>query len=456
MSTYYHNHTSDLSAPMMESSVSASLNAIHSVTVSPDSSGIEGASHNMKHYQDVDEAVILLLTKLFNNGNYTALIDIAHQILLDAPNSIFVNNVLAECYGLTGENVNAIKHYENAINSMPSEREPKLEEAYLPNIYNNMAVSLKSVGLLDQSETSLKKAIVLDPKSSAVYNNYGNLMSDKADLNGARHYFLKAIEMDPSNFKAYWNLHSTVDDFDHAKDIIELCLERAPENGDAVFTLAGINAFAGDDSHFNTLMATEFSNHPILTSIKWILSLPTLPEVHFNRWSVFDRAVELSDSTRPFYEFGVWMGDSFKYLMRSFSSGYGFDTFEGLPERWGPVPKGTYSSFGQVPQIEGSEFIVGKFSETLPGFFANPKPMASLINFDADLYTSTLCALMNAKPVIDAKTILVFDEFIVNRNWENDEYRALNEFCASRGFSYEVLAISLFTKQAVIRLNPKQ
>ena len=55
--------------------------------------------------------------------------------------------------------------------------------------------------------------------------------------------------------------------------------------------------------------------------------------------------------------------------------------------------------------------------------------------------------------MIDERTVLVFDEFIVNHNWEKDEYRALEEFCQQRGASYEVLAASLFTKQVVCKLT---
>ena len=53
----------------------------------------------------------------------------------------------------------------------------------------------------------------------------------------------------------------------------------------------------------------------------------------------------------------------------AFKKGFGFDTFNGIPEDWHNEPKGSYSSFGVVPKIEGGEFIVGKFEDTLPGFF---------------------------------------------------------------------------------------
>jgi tetratricopeptide (TPR) repeat protein len=405
---------------------------------------------------EVDESSIALFTKIFNNGMFEALVEIAEKELLDYPNSIFLNNLLAESYAKLGDDIKSVMYYDSAIELIDKGDNSSPEKYYLPNIYNNLGVAYKAIGFLEKSEKKLQKAIKYAPDSSSAYNNYGNLLSDKADILGARKYFLKAIELDENNFKAYWNLHSTVTDFDQAKNVIELCLEKAPGYGEAIFTLAGINAFAGDSHHFDKLMETDYSVHPIMTSIKWILSLPVLPEIYFNRWAVLDRAVELSNKNRPFYEFGVWMGDSFKYLIKSYNSGFGFDTFEGLPESWGPIPKGAYSSFGSVPKIPGGRFIVGEFEHTLPKFFQIRRPKASLINFDADLYTSTLCALMNAENVIDSSTILVFDEFIVNKNWEQDEYRALNEFCDFKNLSYEVLAVSLFSKQAVVKLSHKQ
>ena len=108
-----------------------------------------------------------------------------------------------------------------------------------------------------------------------------------------------------------------------------------------------------------------------------------------------------------------------------------------------------------IPEIEGGEFIVGKFEDTLPNFFSKERPMASLINFDADLYSSTLCALSNSNKVIDEKTILIFDEFLINKNWEEDEFKALNEFCDNLGYNYEVIAISFFSKQVAVKIKKK-
>jgi tetratricopeptide (TPR) repeat protein len=455
MPSVYHNHTSDLSAAMTNSSVSSSLNNFESITQPVDKKVQLEQNDDRQTQEEIGKSGTKLLSKLFHSGRYEALIAIAQDALLEFPNSLFIHNLLGETYAKLGDDINAIKHYDNSVEIMSKNSEIHSYSNYMPNIHNNLGVALKAVGFLDRAEVNLKKALEYDPTSSSVFNNYGNLQSDKADIKTAQKHFLKAIEMDPTNFKAYWNLHSTVDRFDHAKDIIELCLEQAPNYSEAIFMLAGLNAFSGNTSHLKKLMKTEFKDHPLLTSINWILSLPVLPEIYFNRWAVMDRAIQLCDTKRPFYEYGVWMGDSFKYIMKSFDEGFGFDTFEGLPEQWGPVPKGTYSSFGAIPTVPGAHFIIGRFEETLPEFFKVARAKASLINLDADLYSSTLCALLNSQPIIDSKTVLIFDEFIVNENWEKDEYKALNEFCEIKNLTYEVLALSLFSKQVVVRIVNK-
>ena len=217
--------------------------------------------------------------------------------------------------------------------------------------------------------------------------------------------------------------------------------------------ICALEAYKGNNNLFSEMLNSPNLNHPYIRSIEWVFSLPELPKVFFNRSSFFDNIIPLTDNSRPFYEFGVWKGNSFQYLINTFKKGFGFDTFVGLPESWRGQAKGAYSSFGSIPKIEGGEFIVGKFEDTLPKFFSKERPMASLINFDADLYSSTLCALNYSNKVIDEKTILVFDEFIMNDYWEEDEYKALNEFCKNLDVSYEVLAVSFFTKQVAVKLK---
>ena len=280
----------------------------------------------------------------------------------------------------------------------------------------------------------------------------GNALKEQDKLEEAIGAYNKALAIKPDHAEIAWNLASIAENISEAKSWIKYCLRANPGHQKAKLTLSALQFYEGDTSEFNALVQTPFKDHPHMRSFAWAFELPELPELFFHRWALFDRMVELSKKARPFYEYGVWRGEAFQHLIKTFKKGYGFDTFEGIPEDWHDEKAGTYSSEGNIPQIKGGEFIVGKFEDTLPGFFSKPRPKASIINFDADLYSSTICALNFAKPVIDKHTILIFDEFIMNKNWEQDEYKALNEFCLNNNYTYEVLAISFFTKQSAVRL----
>ena len=102
--------------------------------------------------------------------------------------------------------------------------------------------------------------------------------------------------------------------------------------------------------------------------------------------------------------------------------------------------------------MKGGKFIEGSFKDSLPKYFSKKRPLASIINFDADLYSSTLCALENCKKIIDDSTILIFDEFLMSDKWEEDEFKALNEFCLKNNLSYKVIAASFFSKQVAVKI----
>jgi len=319
--------------------------------------------------------------------------------------------------------------------------------------YNNMGNALKDQGNLEEAIKAYNKAISIHPDYAEAYSNMGNVLKDQGKPNEAVEAYKKAISINPDYDDAYWNLSGTAENISDAKEWVEKCLEANPNHLDANLTLSALKYYEGDESDYNELRKSSFKNHAYMRSFAWALSLPKLPPLHFHRWALFDHMTELSKKDRPFYEFGVWRGEAFRYLIKTFKKGYGFDTFEGLPEDWHNEKAGTYSSDGNIPKIKGGEFIVGKFEDTLQRFFTEERPMASIINFDADLYSSTICALNFAKPVIDKHTILIFDEFIINKNWEQDEYKALEEFCFNNKCTYEVLAVSFFTKQVAVKLD---
>ena len=40
----------------------------------------------------------------------------------------------------------------------------------------------------------------------------------------------------------------------------------------------------------------------------------------------------------------------------------------------------------------------------------------------------------------------------MNDRWEEDEHKALNEFCDIYNLSYEVIAVSFFSKQVAVKI----
>ena len=321
-----------------------------------------------------------------------------------------------------------------------------------PELYNHIGIANKQLGKLDEAITAYKRAISIKANFAQAYLNMGIALAEQGIISEARASFKKAIEYKSDYAQAMWNLSGNAENIIEAKSWIEKCLSVDPNYEVAKLTLCALDYYQGSKESFNSLLQSSLKKHSYTRSFSWVFELPSLPELFFHRWALFDRMVQLSNKDKPFYEFGVWRGEAFKYLIKTFKKGYGFDTFEGIPEDWHNEKAGSYTSQGVIPKIKGGEFIAGKFEDTLPKFFSEAKPMASIINFDADLYSSTICALNWASSVIDQNTILIFDEFLINPNWENDEYKALEEFCLQNNYKYEVLAVSFFSKQVAVRL----
>jgi len=412
---------------------------------------------------------------LLNTGYYEDAIKSFKRALVINPNFI-------QSYNNLGNLLDNLERYEEAIEYFTGGLDI---DPYNQLILNNIAQSLSSIGKLTESVIYYKKVLQLNPNFFQAHNSYGNTLVKLGLYEEAIIHYKKSLEIEPGYFKAhnnlgvifsiigeidksiksyesaikinpnyaptYWNMHGCCKDMDEAISLLRKCVDLDSNYKKAYLTLAFLEAYLGNTYTYLEISRSSLKKNPYMRSFEWIFSLPKLPQLFFSRWSFFDEMINLSLKSRPFYEFGVWMGVSFKYLMKSYKSGYGFDTFRGLTEDWYNEPKGYYSSQNEVPNIDGGNFIVGEFKDTLPTFFSKKRPKASIINFDADLYTSTLCALENSLKIVDSKTILIFDELIVNDSWENDEFKALTEFTNKYNLEYEVIAISIFTKQVALR-----
>lgn len=189
---------------------------------------------------------------------------------------------------------------------------------------------------------------------------------------------------------------------------------------------------------------------------KWIRKHKAIPYNDFykvnrkyeNREKMFQYIADteaLTSSKVQYLEFGVCTGNSFQWWLNQnkhpASRFWGFDTFEGLPEKWLFFKKGDMSS--DVPKTEDSrgEFVKGLFQATLLDFLRNNLKYAhedapkKIIHLDADLYSSTVFVLTSLAPYLKAGDIIFFDEF----NVPNHEYAAWELFVSTYYVDYEVL-----------------
>jgi O-methyltransferase len=160
----------------------------------------------------------------------------------------------------------------------------------------------------------------------------------------------------------------------------------------------------------------------------------------FNRKPDFDSRTELyeylkkevvDDIPMNYLEFGVYKGKSFKWWLENFKNSesrfWGYDTFTGLPEKYGNYKPGTFSLDGQLPDIddERSVLVKGLFQDTvLESFKDIDFSRFSIFHIDVDLYSASLFCLVAIFPHLKKGDIIMFDEFGVPLH----EFRAFQDF----------------------------
>ncbi|MBK8549914.1 MAG: hypothetical protein IPL53_02195 [Ignavibacteria bacterium] len=164
-----------------------------------------------------------------------------------------------------------------------------------------------------------------------------------------------------------------------------------------------------------------------------------------DRYKLFNYIIKqekLETEVINYLEFGVSKADSFKWWLKANSNTdsrfYGFDTFEGLPEKWGTYKKGDMSAL--VPDLNETrhDFFKGLFQDTLYEFIKTHdlnEGKRKIIHLDADLFSSTIFVLSSLAPYLNNNDILLFDEF----NVPNHEFYAFKIFTDTFYIKYELL-----------------
>lgn len=165
-------------------------------------------------------------------------------------------------------------------------------------------------------------------------------------------------------------------------------------------------------------------------------------ERRYDLYKALDGQEGLFGQAIDYFEFGVAGGHSFKWWLehnkQADSKFSGFDTFEGLPEKWGPFEKGSMAVEMDSLNIHDTRatFYKGLFQDTLIPFLEGYKSTnRKVIHLDADLFSATIFTLSQLYRFLKPGDILLFDEFAVPQH----EFLAFKIFTESFYVDYDVI-----------------
>jgi len=176
----------------------------------------------------------------------------------------------------------------------------------------------------------------------------------------------------------------------------------------------------------------------------------------------FDTDYDLHEAVRDWVaieghrlEFGVATGRTIRHWARLWPNHtiHGFDSFEGLPETWlWNIRRGHFKQ--QLPDVPSNvQLHVGWFNDTLPRWSLTG-PVAFL-HIDSDLYSSAQYVLEYLADQIVPGTVIVFDEYFNFPGWQQDEFRAWQEFVAKKQLKYEYLGFVSGHQEVAVRVIQK-
>lgn len=324
-------------------------------------------------------------------------------------------------------------------------------------LHNLFGLCLMDDGAPGSAVAAFRRAVAQEPGHPGPWVNLGNALRSIGDKSHAYDAYLTALECEYGYVPALYNLHATL--YDQADprpaDVaLQRVLDQDPDHLDARFYLGAMRGLHGGSAavfddlplHCDFLRSSyEFARCHRDANTR--LFADTFDTLRF----ALDRAGD-----GLLMELGVRRGTSLRWLAHRVSGAiHGFDAFEGLPDTWRDEPAGLYSTGGTLPHSlpDNAHVHPGWFRSVLPTFLAEHEGPIAFANVDCDLYGSTVEALSVLAPRIGPGAILVFDEYLCNPGWEDEEHRALSEVAAHHDWRYRYLAFSLFTKQAVVEIR---
>lgn len=161
-------------------------------------------------------------------------------------------------------------------------------------------------------------------------------------------------------------------------------------------------------------------------------------------------------------EFGVAGGASiWKFAQNVKDKIYGFDSFEGLQEKFAATVEVGCFRQEVLPNVpDNVELVKGYYVDTLPDFLIRKDVIDKTVEFmhiDCDLYSSTKQVFQYLGNKIVKGTVIAFDEYFNYPGWENGEFKAFQEWVKENQVEYEYIAYVESSAQVAVKiLNKKE
>ena len=135
------------------------------------------------------------LGQMYNQGNFSAVVNTANSIIKRSPKEVSVWEVLGAAHRGLGNIKEASAAFKTVVELNP----------YYAVGYNNLGVALQDQGKYEESIEFFTKALSIKSNYAEAYNNLGNSFKDQGDLDKAIAAYQKAISCKPNYAAAYSN-----------------------------------------------------------------------------------------------------------------------------------------------------------------------------------------------------------------------------------------------------------
>ena len=328
-----------------------------------------------------------------------------------------------------------------------------------PEVLFQMGCAWHDLGNFGAAETWYRKTLELAPQWAEAWSSLGSVIGS-GEKDEAIACYRKALEISPHLDGTAFNLAGLLfdeNDLTPSKEALEHSLTLNPGLTRAHYYLAVIYWLMGNDAGSDECLESARSGglDYLAESFDYMREKREENTRFFgNATDTLTYALDGVALSGMYLEFGVNYGDSIRFIASKTDHVVnGFDSFEGIPEDWGNEKKGSYSTYGQLPEVPQNVVLhQGWFSDMLPAFMEENDENLAFANIDCDLYSSTKDVFDNIGDRVKKDSILIFDEYLMVEDWKEHEFKAFQEFVASRKLRYEYLAFGLFAKQALVRI----